>query len=85
MGGGDVRRGGAGPGGRGAEAHDPGDRRQEPVDAAVPGTTRASCPERRRPANPAAEPAVRASAATGSRAWPGAGSCGRRDAGDARL
>lgn len=37
------------------------------------------------PAHPAAEPAVRAPAATGSRAWPGAGSRGRHDAGDARL
>lgn len=63
-------------GGRSPEARAPGDRRPE---LAAAGTPRAS-PRARRLANPAAAPAVRASAATGSRARLEAGSCGWRDA-----
>lgn len=59
----------------------PGDRRLKLVAAAAPGTSQASPRDQRRPANLAAAPAVRASAATGSRARPEAESCGCRDAG----
>lgn len=71
----------AGPGRRSTEARAPGDPSLKLVDAAAPGTPQASPRERRRPANLAAAPAVRASATTGSRAGPEEESCGWRDAG----
>lgn len=77
---GTVRRGGAGPGGRSAEARAPGARRAELVDTAAAGAPQASPHARRHLANSAAAPAVKASAATGSWAPPEAGSCGWRDA-----
>lgn len=74
-----MRLGGAGAGGRSAEALAPGDRRPELVDSGAARTPQSS-PRARHLANPAAAPAVRASAATGSRARPEAGNCGWRDA-----
>lgn len=59
-----MRLGGAGAGGRSAEARAPGDQRPELVDSGAARTPHAS-PRARHLANPAAAPAVRTSAATG--------------------